>query len=605
MDNSITEAAKTSSNDFMSLTERLLSGEGSRQNLADATRHPEFLSRLADVQRHQFLPFLFSIRGKPYSLDDYPQFRFMYDKEYPADMLYVCGRQIGKSSNLSRSEVMDMVQIPNFQVLYVAPLKQQSDRYAQMYLKDAINSCVPARLLQSPDACHLEEGPIMKSVSHQAFLNGSGIQTMYAKTSADRARGITADRIDYDEIQDQLIDHLPIIAESVSNSEWMVQRYCGTAKTTDNTIEHLWRRSSMSEWGVTCEHCNHVNIPSKDGNVLAMIHVSGPVCARCRKPIDPKTGTLIHGRPDKARSFLGIHVPQIFVPAVYTSPTKWAKLIDKVIRLPEALVYTEILGISHDAGLRLITQEDIDRASILGSHEELRAKMRDNYVYRVLGVDWGGGSDVTSFTVSCVIGVTPEGQLHVLFAKRYAAMNIEEVIVDVIRTFNAYHCNMVAADFGGGFTNNSILANKGIPVSRVQYVKANSFIRFSDANNIGRWQVDRNTALNVVFWGVKYGKIFFPSPSDSAHYTSDLLSPYEHLRELSSGMVSKTYLRNPSVPDDFAHALAFGSVMAMRLAGDRMINLVPETAMEYTGTEFPEQGITDISTIMDALRGKG
>lgn len=604
-----TKATETSIGTFIGCADKLASGKGSQADLKAITSHPEFFQRISKLERWQLLPFLFSIRGKPYSLTDYPQFKYMYSRQYPADMLYKCGRQIGKSSNLSRSETMDCIQMPNLQVLYVAPLKQQSDRYAQLYLKDAINTCGPAKILQSRD-CELNEGPVIRSVSHQAFLNGSGIQTMYAKTSADRARGITADAIDYDEIQDQLIDHLPIIAESITNSEWAVQRYCGTAKTTDNTIEHLWQKTTMSEWQVKCGHCNHYNEPTKAGNVLKMIHTSGPVCAKCRRSIDPRdkisggNGELVHGYSDRDATFLGIHVPQIFVPAVYLSPLKWARLIRKVTNLPESIIYTEILGISHDAGLRLITQEDIDRASTLGTHEQLRSSLRSNYIHRILGVDWGGGADITSFTVSAVIGITAEGQIDVLFAKRYAGMNIEDVIVDITRTFRAYECDLIAADFGGGFTNNSLLANRGIPTSQIQYVKSNSFLKFTTTNNLQRWMVDRNTALNLVFWGIKYGKIHFPVKTDSQHYTADLLSPYEHLKELSSGMVSKTFLRNPSIPDDFCHALTFGALMGMQLIGDRMLNIVPETAMEYEGSEFPEGGLTDVSGLMSFMTGK-
>lgn len=532
------------------------------------------------------------------------------DIEVEVDHNYVMDGVVShNSTNLSRSEIMDCIQMPNLQVLYVAPLKQQSDRYAQLYLKDAINTCKPAQMLQAHDS-ELDEGPVIRSVSHQAFSNGSGIQTMYAKTSADRARGITADVIDYDEIQDQLIDHLPIIAESITNSEWQVQRYCGTAKTTDNTIEYLWQQTSRSEWGVKCSHCNYWNIPDKEHNVLAMIHTSGPVCAKCRGVIDPRdqlnggNGSLVHAVPDKAKTFLGVHVPQIFVPAVYMSPLKWSKLIHKVTSLPESIIYTEILGISHDAGLRLITQEDIDRASTLGTHEEIRSSIRSKYRYRICGVDWGGGADITSFTVSAVIGITNEGQIDVLFAKRYAGVNIEEVIMDITRTFRAYECDLISADFGGGFTNNSILANRGVPMSQVQYVRSNSFLRFSSTNNLQRWMVDRNTALNLVFWAIKYGKIHFPNKQDSAHYTSDLLSPYEHLRELTSGMVSKVFLRNPSIPDDFCHALVFAALMGLQLAGDKMLSIVPETAMEYTGSEFPEGGITDVGGMLNFLKGK-
>ena len=102
----------------------------------------------AQAHRADILPFLFRVRGEPYSLEDYPQFREMYSAEYVPDSIFMCGRQIGKSMNLSRSEVLDMLTIPHFQILFVAPLQSQTQRYSTLYLKEAIGSCSTAVALQ-------------------------------------------------------------------------------------------------------------------------------------------------------------------------------------------------------------------------------------------------------------------------------------------------------------------------------------------------------------------------------------------------------------------------------------------------------------------------
>lgn len=562
-----------------------------RARLQQMLATPEFADELRKIPRHKLLPTLFKIRGIPYSIDDYPQFEPMYAREYTPDMLFMTGRQVAKSSNLSRSEVLDLIQIPNYQVLYVAPLQAQSIRFSNLYLREAINTCGIARKLQSSD-CRLGDGPVIKAVHHQAFLNNSGVQLMYAKTSADRARGITADRIDFDEIQDQLIDHVPIIKESTTNSAWGTHRYTGTAKTCDNTIEDLWQSSSQAEWAVKCGHCGFWNIPNKE-MALKMISAAGPICAKCGKDIVVRDGHYVHAYPELVEEFPGFHVPQIVVPAIAEDPSKWLKLVSKVHRYPESLVYTEILGISSDVGARLISQIDIDNASILGTHESLRQDL-SRYAHIVLGVDWGI-AEVTSFTVSAVVGITHTGEIHVLFGKRYIGENPEAILEDLARTFNSYRCRLIAPDFGMGFTNNSILRNRGMPVSMIQYTVQNSLMNYNELNGIPRWMVDRNTALQLVFWGVKYGKIFFANKEDSATYTVDLLSPYEHVTEASAGISYKKFLRNPKRPDDFCHALTFAAIMAMKLTGDSMLSLVPEHSMDYTGQDWPEPGTADVS----------
>ena len=512
------------------------------------------------------------------------------------------------SSNLSRADVLAMMQVPNYQILYVAPLQSQAFRYSTLYLHESINTCAIAKTLQDRSMeGELGEGPVVKSIAHRSFSNGSGIQMMYAKTSADRARGITADQLDFDEIQDQLVDHLPIISESVTNSPWGIRRFTGTAKTTDNLIENLWQKSSQGEWVVRCQGCNHDNIPTKDGGVLKMISVDGPVCRKCGKLLNVRSvaqggnGRLVHARPHLVDDFRGVHVPQIFVPAIAYDPVKWHRLVRKIANVPsESIIFTEILGISSDVGARLITQDDIDRASILPSHDEAR-KLLGTYSRICLGVDWGV-AEATSFTLSCVVGITPVGQLHVLFAKRYVGMGMESVIADIAQTYRAYKCELCAADFGVGYTNNQLLMNKGLNVSQMQYVgRQNKLLSFHPILGLPRWMVDRNTALTLVFWGIKYGRIFFPVKSSSDAYTCDLLSVYETIVEDSAGIRRRKFLRNPSSPDDFAHALTFASLSLLNMAGDPLTSLVPDGATDSNNEGFPDEGVLDKEALNQKL----
>ena len=616
MDKSLQAVVQTEINESISLDQtayvsNLLTGQGTFSDIRGLIGDPLFHKTIKEVERHDLLPNLFSIRNEPYSIVDYPQFQPMYAKAAPTSLTYLCGRQIAKTTNLSRSEVMDMITIPNFQILYVAPLKSQADRYGKLYLYETVQSCELASAMQDDEtATTFGEGPVIKSVEHKAFSNGAGIQLMYAKTSADRARGVTADRIDFDEVQDQLIDHIPIIEEAATNSDWDLKRYTGTAKTTDNTIEHYWRQSSMAEWAVPCGTCGHWNIPDKDHDVLAMIHMTGPVCTKCRKRgvitrLNVRAGDFIHGIPSRASSHMGVHVPQIVVPAITENKRKWRKLISKIARLPEAMIYTEILGISCDSGARLLTWEDVEQASTLPSVEVLRTKL-DDYTHRVVGVDWGV-AEISSFTVATVLGMNRDGKIHVLFIKRYIATNMEDVLKDILHIYHAYSCDMIAADAGAGLTNNTLLMNYGARISQVNYVTANTFMHFkADANGAPKWCVDRNTALTLMFCGLKHGSIFLPPFEDNRDYTRDLLAVYEDVQERSPGIKNKVYRRDPKNPDDFCHALTFGVCMLLQLTGSNMLNLVPTHSYEYIGDKggdlFPEQDQVDFDAVLQNLR---
>jgi hypothetical protein len=478
-------------------------------------------------------------------------------------------------------------------------LQVQAQRYSQLYLKEAISTCTPAVALQNDDvALSTSSGnaPVVRSVGHQSFANGAGIQLTYAKTSPDRARGITADRIDFDEIQDQLINHLPIISESLSNSAWGCRRFTGTAKTTDNIIEYLWQQSCRAEWVMRCD-CGHWNLPTREGGILDMIAATGPVCKSCRKPLNIRRGEWVSEDPDLEDEFFGYHIPQIIVPAIVEDPKRWSQLIQKITKLPPTIIYTEILGISSDEGVRLITQEDIDNVSDLGTHEEL-LKTTKNYAYITIGVDWGI-AEITSFTVAAVVGITHRGGLHVLYAKRYVGMDMEDVIADIVRMSRVYKANYIAPDFGVGFTNNQMLAKRTQRVVQIQYVQQNKFLTFKELHGIPRWTVDRNTALTLLFWNIKQGNIRFANKEESQNYTCDLLSPYEQVIESSSGITKKRFMRDPSRADDFTHAVCFAALVLYRLAGHDALSIVPEEAIGSSSSFRPENS-ADVDSLMES-----
>lgn len=561
------------------------------------------------VPRYTLLPHLFKIKGQPFSLYDYPQFQALYQKQYAPDILMLCGRQVSKSTNLSRSEVMDAIQIPNFQQLYVAPLQSQSQRYSTLYLSEAIKSCVPATQLQNEyyaqflDDSFKGDIGVKRSVMHQTFLNGSSLMMSYAKSDSDRARGITADRIDFDEIQDQLVDNLPIISESLSNSSWGCRRFTGTAKTNDNTIEYLWRKSSQSEWVVRCTGCTHWNIPNVEHDVLNMVGVKGPICAKCGKALDVRIGEFVSAHPDRWDEFQGVRVGQIVVPALTENPVKWANIVRKISNLPEATVLNEIFGISCDFGVRLITQSDLEAVSNLGTHEELFQR-RGDYVHIVIGVDWGI-AEVTSFTVVSVMGITPNGELHCLFGHRYVGVNVEEIIPDICQLYTKWNASFVAPDFGVGYLNNTMLANRGLKVVQCQYVTQNKFMSPRDQHGLTVWTVDRNTALGTIYHNIRSGKLRFPNVEESMDYVKDMLSPYEELVEQSSGIVRKKFLRAPDLPDDFCHATTFACMVLWYLTGDPMLHTVPEHhANQDIESQMIDEGMDsfDDATDIEALQ---
>ena len=405
------------------------------------SQDPDLVSRFRGLRRADLLPFLFKLGGAPYSLKDHIQMREFFDKEYVPDTIMCCGRQVSKSKSLSYSEIFDCISTPYLQLLYVAPLQSQAQRYSTLYVKEAIQSCPFALKLQQKELEGvLADSKIMKAVGHQSFANGAGLQLMYAKTSPDRARGIMADRVDFDEIQDQLFDTVPIISQSLKASKYGIRKFTGTAKTLDNTIERLWQQSSKREWVIKCEHCGYENIPTKDGRIMDMPQPDGVHCVnpRCRGRLNVRNGRWIAFAPERDNTFRGFHIPQIVVPFMVEHPGRWAQIWKDIQKLPESLVMQEVFGISESTGSRIIDETHIRKQSTLPSMNILRDNL-DRYVMRLSGVDWGGAEE-NSFTVHVIIGVRIDGRVDVLYAQRYHAFDPDRMFQNIAKAHHLYRC---------------------------------------------------------------------------------------------------------------------------------------------------------------------
>lgn len=554
------------------------------KKIPNLVKTAEVSAQIASTNNADLLPHLFRIKGEPFTLHDRPQFDVMFEKTLYPDMIVMSGRQLGKSVTLSRSEVFQALCIPQLQLLYVAPLQEQTRRYSDLYLTEAIRSCSLAQQLQSKRlAGVLSDSKILTAVGHQTFATGSGIQLTYAKTSADRARGIMADIIDFDEIQDQTDETVPIISESLTSSKYGCRRFTGTAKVTENYIETLWQQSSMCEWVMKCKGCGTWAIPNLDGGVLKMIGADGLHCLHCGKRLNVRNGRWIGAYQDRMFSFRGYHIPQVICPAIVDDMNNWQKLLRKLTTGTLATFIQENLGISYSVGQRLLTRRHIMRQSILPSTKTLQEELQRNphrYSFVVAGIDWGG-AELSSFTVITVIGIRPNGRIDVLWARRYRGYDPDEQMTDIAKICRFYNVVAVAADAGMGLDKNQILAKRfGLPIVQMQYTRQLKLFGRNQSkgrtNVVQCWTIDKVMALDTLFLAIRNRRIFFPKDGFDI-YTDDLLSPYEQTTEVG-GMTHRLYLRNPARPDDFCHALCFASMMAMKLLGMAVDDMIPETA---------------------------
>jgi hypothetical protein len=320
--------------------------------------------------------------------------RRIYDT--PADkVLLKCGRQVEKSTTLGNRLLCYSALTNNFRCLFVAPSAEQAKVFSNDRLKDVIEA--------SPLIKAYTSSKINQAVFFKKLINFSQIRLRYAYLTADRVRGIPADLIEIDEIQDILIDNIPIIEQCAFHSKYKLFIYSGTPKSNDNTIEKYWTEfSTQNEWVVPCDrHGTPKDPTSWHWNVLDEKNIGqkGLICDKCKQEIsarDPRArwAALQPIRDDNKErvTFEGYRIPQIMVPWV-----DWQEVLEAQEQYSRAQFMNEKLGLSYDSGTRPITRAQVKACCQphirLGDIESLKKVVQGKEVY--CGIDWGCHDDQT------------------------------------------------------------------------------------------------------------------------------------------------------------------------------------------------------------------
>lgn len=543
-------------------------------------------------------PLLLNLEGEPYSLVDHFPFENLLTTLMPRQIVMKTGRQVSKSTSIAAHGVL-LAAMRRFHTLYVTPLYEQIRRFSSNYVRPFI--------MESPVKAMLIGTQTENSVLQRSFKNGSIMHFSYAGLSADRCRGIKADRCAFDEVQDLDPDHIDVITECMSHSAYGITQFTGTPKTRDNTIETLWESSSQAEWVIRCPACNFDNVPSMDYHLERMIgpwhpdiseHRPGVICANkaCGRPISPRGGRWLHRYPDRKQLFEGYHVPQIIMPVHYANPEKWSVLLSKQQTTAAATFMNEVLGESCDVATKLVTKTDLEKAGCLHENEESVAISQiSRYTRRILAVDWGGGGEKgVSYTKLAVLGYTPQGRIEVIYGKQSMVPHnhvAEAMLCKEI--FQKFHCHMLAHDYtGAGNLRETVLVQCGMTPNRLMPVElvrtaAHALFQYipaSDQHPRARWRLDKARSLQYTCYAIKFGivkffKYDYLSPENPG-LLHDFLALIENKVSTAHGGDIYTIQRNPLLSDDFAQAVNIGCAVLwhMHSSWPNFQSVVPQQA---------------------------
>lgn len=506
----------------------------------------------------------FSFVGREYLLP-------IYDTAHPR-VLMMFGRQSEKSTTLGNKILSLACLRHHFRSLFVSPSQQQTEVFSRDKLSAPIS-------LSDRLSVYLDR--VYDNVLYKKFITKSDITLRYAFLHADRARGIPADALFLDEIQDLLTDVIPVIEECLSHSHFQYMNYSGTPKSMDNTLAYYWNTySTMCEWMIPCDRCGggdyrHWNTINYDS-----IQDIGLVCGKCSKLIDKshKSAAWVSQRsenwlksPPDGIPFEGYRIPQPL-----TAWVNWDSILDKKRRYPLAQFYNEVLALGYDSGEKLLTS-DVLREQSVPSCAMASASSYVGSTTFYMGIDWGGGgggsaegatkktrsiSGQSSYTV-LTIGGYMGGKFQYVYCRRFDGpeAHILQLIPIIIQLAEKFRVSIIGTDYGGGLDKNDLLIRHfGVRrIARYQYVNTRKIYFNKDLHH---WMVNRSEAIMAWVNAVnRKNEIRFPKWEDwEFPFAGDCLAVFkEYDRHSTKTTINKT----PGTSDDTLHSMLYCLLASM------------------------------------------
>jgi len=508
----------------------------------------EFAVRMPDKKNNTYVPF--SFEGRRY-------LRQIYDTPSKRTLLK-CGRQVEKSTLLGNKLLSYACIIQALGCLYVSPTNQQTKVFSQDRLKEPVET---SEYLKSWTTTKLSDNVFLKK-----FINRSQVTLRYCYMSADRVRGIPADVICIDELQDILTDNIPIIEQCASHSPYKIYMYSGTPKSLDNTIEYYWTEfSTQNEWMVPC-HRHAImtgggKITTSYWNILDETNIgkTSLICDRCKNPINPADEKsqwvamnpgIIHRIP---KPYEGFRIPQLMVPWV-----PWEEIIQNQLTYPRGKFYNEVLGLSYDSGTRPLTRKDVmdncDPNIKLDTafQEKMRKHIAGSYpIYA--GIDWGTGEN--TYTVLS-LGTYLQDRFTIFYIHRFEGPESEPdtMMEMVMREIDLWQVRRAGCDYGGGFWPNDRLLNRfgWERIVKYQYSTPNAKVKWEDG--LKRYLINRTEVMSDIFNAIKKRTVFrFPMWEHFQNpFGNDMLNIFSEFNEQRRENV---YKKSPSSTDDAFHSI--------------------------------------------------
>jgi len=505
-----------------------------------------------EMYRSEFAESILKFNNKPFTLEGRDYFRPFFDLEHPR-FLAKCGRQVGKSLTLAAKYVVDASTKPFFKILHVNPTMNQVKVFSSQKLKHFIQySPYIQKYYMNPKFS-------VDNVFQKDFSTGSQIILRSAYLTADHIRGIAADMIGLDEIQDLLTDTIPVISETLSGSEYKYRFYTGTPKRFQNPIEDTWKESTMSEYAIKCTHCGKWNIIDEDN-----LGPNGLICSNpsCNKELDTRNGEWVNMAEPTDKYFIGMRIPQVLSPTV-----DWDDINYRRRNYPKGKFYNEVLGLPYEDANMPMNEEMLRLAS---ENRDMDTGYNSEIFYGkplYMGIDWATysskDSQLDSYTVLVIGGYDPKGIFRVVYMKKYKGKesDMNYVHEDILRLVQKFRVSLIGVDWGIGAGGINARLRKDL---LKQQSNMDPVLEFSLNGNLKiliKWDregykyiVSRTQSMSNTMQRIRERRILFPKYEVWKEFANDFLNIYQDYNE---NLRQIYFTHEKGKPDDAFHALNF------------------------------------------------
>ena len=502
-----------------------------------------------------FAESMYQLEGKPFRFGPGRNYLKPIHNADTRKMLLMTGRQVEKSTTVSLKIGNNVLLRPFSRSLYVAPLNEQVKTFSRGRLDKLFRysqkDLVRRRYMASD---------LTNQVFHKEFINGAEIYLRNCFEEADNIRGLSIDDINIDEVQDIIVEALPVIMETQTRSKNPHLFLTGTPKTFSNTIQQQWDVSSQADWVIVCPAC-------RKHQVLGVPNVTATsfICRnpRCHKPLPDiarAMGRWEHKYPDA--DMKGFRITQMMVPDIDV-----ASVYNKIETYPKNRLYNEVLGRSFEKADKpfsdmLLNQLTDDELTMYTRIVGIRSEFNTSPIF--MGIDWGegekSGKQGTGYTVVTIYAYNKDGKFQQLFAKRFERGNEldpDVQIKEIVQLMNSFKITLCVADYGAGQKENMRLRKiLGSRFVQCHYVGRQNKKIVHEPEDF-KFKIPRSPWITeYVEFAQSHGLVFPGKDNPTLKWFLDnFKSVYSEYRSTKSGISEELFYGHAiSEPDDAVHS---------------------------------------------------